>query len=653
MCRRSITGKGARSVSRKEEQGKIPVFNLIRQFAGYAWRCSPSFFIFYFLDLVVYAIAPFVNIIFPAKIIDELIGQQRIKYLVLYTVLTVGINTLCNCLKNIFDITKEKYGDTFERYISMQIAEKCVDMDFQHTEDKKVLEQLEKAKTGMDWYSGGIFGILNAFSGIVTSFITALGVVVILVIGMPWLIVVYVISMLLDMLFTKKTNEINLKSFKNLAKLNQIFSYVFWELQDIRFGKDIRLYGAEPMMEKKGKYYNDQMTVEWHRQAMECLPYDEAGMVLSCVRWGVAILMIGAKAVKGLISLGDFTMYFNAGNTLYDSIKGIAWQMQNLYQKLCYANEFIVFMEYPNAVRHGELLPQKLKEHTIEFKNVSFTYPGSQVLILKNINIVLHPGEHISIVGLNGAGKTTFIKLLCRLYDPTEGEILLDGVDIREIVYEEYVKLLAVVFQDFQLFAFTARENVTLAESFAKAEDMRKNEEKIENDYKGRKANSWGSENTNHLIDKKENNGNHEDSHFVKVIDQAGLTGAISDLKYGADTYIMKSFDNEGCEMSGGQQQKMAIARALYKDSPVVILDEPTAALDPIAEYEIYRQFHTLVGGKTAIYISHRLSSCQFCDVIYVFVDGEIAERGTHAELVGLSGGHYAKMFEAQAQYYR
>ena len=653
MCRRSITGKGARSVSRKEEQGKIPVFNLIRQFAGYAWRCSPSFFIFYFLDLVVYAIAPFVNIIFPAKIIDELIGQQRIKYLVLYTVLTVGINTLCNCLKNIFDITKEKYGDTFERYISMQIAEKCVDMDFQHTEDKKVLEQLEKAKTGMDWYSGGIFGILNAFSGIVTSFITALGVVVILVIGMPWLIVVYVISMLLDMLFTKKTNEINLKSFKNLAKLNQIFSYVFWELQDIRFGKDIRLYGAEPMMEKKGKYYNDQMTVEWHRQAMECLSYDEAGMVLSCVRWGVAILMIGAKAVKGLISLGDFTMYFNAGNTLYDSIKGIAWQMQNLYQKLCYANEFIVFMEYPNAVRHGELLPQKLKEHTIEFKNVSFTYPGSQVLILKNINIVLHPGEHISIVGLNGAGKTTFIKLLCRLYDPTEGEILLDGVDIREIVYEEYVKLLAVVFQDFQLFAFTARENVTLAESFAKAEDMRKNEEKIENDYKGRKANSWGSENTNHLIDKKENNRNHEDSHFVKVIDQAGLTGAISDLKYGADTYIMKSFDNEGCEMSGGQQQKMAIARALYKDSPVVILDEPTAALDPIAEYEIYRQFHTLVGGKTAIYISHRLSSCQFCDVIYVFVDGEIAERGTHAELVGLSGGHYAKMFEAQAQYYR
>lgn len=683
--------------AKTEEKRKIPVFRLIRQFSRYAWRSSPQFFLFYVLDLIVYAGAPFVNIIFPAKIIDELIGQQRVGSIVLYTALTVGINTLCNCLKNIFDVTKEKYADTFERYISMQIAEKCVDMDFQHTEDKKVLEQLEKAKTGMDWYSGGIAGILNAFGSIATNLITALGVVAILVAGMPWLVVVYAVSTVLDMLLTKKTNEVNMKSFLGMAKLNQIFSYVFWELQDIRFGKDIRLYGAEPMMEKKGKYYNDEMTQEWRRQAKACLPYDEGATALGSVRWGAAALMIGAKAVKGLISLGDFTMYFNAGNTLYDSIRGIVWQMQNLYQKLCYANEFIVFMEYPNAVRHGELLPQEGREHTVEFRDVSFTYPGSEVSVLKHINIVLHPGEHISIVGLNGAGKTTFIKLLCRLYDPTEGEILLDGVDIREIVYEEYVKLLAVVFQDFQLFAFTARENVTLSESFAKAEDMRKNEEKLEKDYKGKKLNSWGrealacgdegvesahsaggeqgqksaaarmsafekqaeaQEDLRGRLQKAEaqedlREGGRKDERFEKVIGQAGLSEAVAGLKYGADTYIMKSFDNEGCEMSGGQQQKLAIARALYKDAPVVILDEPTAALDPIAEYEIYRQFHTLVGGKTAIYISHRLSSCQFCDVIYVFVDGEVAERGTHAELVELADGHYAKMFEAQAQYYR
>ena len=600
------------------------------------------------------------------------------EYIILYTVFTVGINMLCNCLKSLLDLGKDKYGDTFGRYISLKIAEKCIDMDFQHTEDKKVLEQLEKAKTGMEWYSGGISGILNAFSGILINVITMLGVIVILLTGMPWLVVVYVISTALDMLLTKKTNEVNLKSFRNLAKVNQIFSYVFWELQDIRFGKDIRLYGAEPMMEKKGKYYNDQMTDEWHRQATECLPYGQGGNVLNAARSSIAILMIGAKALKGLISLGDFTMYFSAGNTLYDSIRGITWQIQDLYQKLCYANEFIIFMEYPNAVYHGEKLPQIKKEHTIEFRNVSFTYPGSEISVLKNINVVLHPGEHISIVGLNGAGKTTFIKLLCRLYDPTEGQILLDGVDIREIVYEQYVKLLAVVFQDFQLFAFTARENVTLTESFAKAEDMRKNEEKMAGDY--RKENlDFSKENKKKIRSKNhsfetwpisvmwpssreglnsegrliEENKVHSDARFEKVIEQAGLTETIANLKYKADTYIMKSFDNEGCEMSGGQQQKLAIARALYKDSPIVILDEPTAALDPIAEYEIYRQFHTLVGGKTAIYISHRLSSCQFCDIIYVFVDGEIRERGTHEELAGLEGGHYAKMFKAQAQYYQ
>lgn len=668
-----MSKKNGKTDNKEQEKQKIRVLFLIRYFAGYAWRSNPSYFIFYILDVIVYAAAPFVNIIFPARIIDELVGQRRLNYIVLYTVLTVGINMLCNCLKNILDMTKEKYADTFGRYISMQIAGKCVDMDFQHTEDKKVLEQLEKAKTGMDWYSGGVAGILNTFSSFLTNLITALGVIAILITGMPWLVVVYAVSTVIDMLFTKKGNEVNLRSFKQLAKVNQIFGYVFWELQDIRFGKDIRLYGAEPMMEKKGKYYNDEMTQEWRRQAMACLPYEEGASVLGSVRWGAAILMIGAKAVKGLISLGDFTMYFNAGNTLYESIRGIVWGMQDLYKKLCYANEFVVFMEYPNAVRHGDKLPQKGGEHTIEFKNVSFTYPGSQVSVLKNINVVLHPGEHISVVGLNGAGKTTFIKLLCRLYDPTEGEILLDGVDIREIVYEEYVKLLAVVFQDFQLFAFTARENVTLTESFAKSEDMRQNEEKLAKDYAGKKLFSWGEEEIKSGkrpggARKLPEDGNREaagktdlqnqtagnaDARFERVIEQAGLKEAVAGLKYGADTYIMKSFDNEGCEMSGGQQQKMAIARALYKDSPVVILDEPTAALDPIAEYEIYRQFHTLVGGRTAIYISHRLSSCQFCDIIYVFVDGEIKESGTHEELVGRQDGHYAKMFEAQAQYYR
>ena len=213
-------------------------------------------------------------------------------------------------------------------------------------------------------------------------------------------------------------------------------------------------------------------------------------------------------------------------------------------------------------------------------------------------------------MGLNGAGKTTFIKLLCRLYDVTEGEILIDGVNIKEYSDEEYRGLFAVVFQDFSLFAFSLRENIAFS-------DDRKN-----------------------------------DTAINEVIDKCGLSEDVEKLADGLDTMMFKSFDENGTELSGGQRQKVAIARALYKDSPVVILDEPTAALDPVAEYDIYRQFDALVGGKTAVYISHRLSSCKFCDRIAVFADCTIREYGSHDELADKPDGIYAEMFKAQAQYY-
>lgn len=609
--------------------------SLIKTFASYAWKCKKSFFIFYILGIVVHSISPFVTIIFPAFVIDEIIGQRRMEYIVLYVALTVGLQFVCNTVTSFVDMTKEKYADLHDRYLNMVIAEKCVDMDFQHTEDKKVLEQLEKAKNGISWYSGGISGILNVFGDILTNLVTLLGVAALIIGGAPILIVVYVACIAVDTILRFYMQKIEHDAFIRLSKVNRVFGYLFWELMDIRFGKDIRLYGAEELMETKCVEQQDFQTKAFREQAMQTLPHNLASALTSAVRYFADLFIIGRKTLNGTISLGAFTMYINAGNTFHQSLRSMVWDIQNLYQKLSYANEFVIFMEYPNAVHHGSLHPRTDISHTIEFRNVSFTYPNTDVQVLKNISVVLHSGEHISIVGLNGAGKTTFIKLLCRLYDPTEGQILLDGTDIKEFVYDEYVRLLAVVFQDFELFAFTARENVTLTESHAKAEDVRKNEEKLE------------------IVSRNNDTTPQDDAKFEKVIEQAGLLEAISNLKYSADTFIMKGFDDEGCELSGGQQQKLAIARALYKDAPIVILDEPTAALDPIAEYEIYRQFNTLVGGKTAIYISHRLSSCRFCDIIYVFVDGEIRECGTHDELVGVDNGCYAEMFAAQAQYYR
>ena len=643
------------------------VFPLVYQFASYAWKCKKSYFIFYVCSILVNIAAPFVTIIFPAYVIDELTGQRRIPQIALYVALTVGLTWVCNCFRSFFDLTKEKYDDLFGRYLNLVLSEKCIDLDFQHTEDTKVLEQMEKAKTGIDWYSGGIGGILNTFGILLTNIVIIFGVAAILITGAPVLIAVYVVCIAMDTVLRFYMNRIEREAFLKLSKVNRIFSYLFWELQDIRFGKDIRLYGAENLMEEKCAKENNYQTNAYKTQAMQCLPYDMASTLMGMVRYIADLLILGKKALTGEITLGAFTMYMNAGNAFHLSLRTIVWNVQDLYRKLSYANEFVIFMEYPNAIHHGELLPQTDREHTIEFRNVSFTYPGSDICVLKNINITLHAGEHLSIVGLNGAGKTTFIKLLCRLYDPTEGEILLDGTDIKELVYEEYVKLLAVVFQDFELFSFTARENVTLTESHAKAGDVLANEEKLEKEYKERftkkrrpadvKIRAYVGSGTKPL--EAQNNIRRgletaqDDNRFEQVIKQVGLSEAFTNLKYGADTFIMKGFDDEGSELSGGQQQKLAIARALYKDAPIVILDEPTAALDPIAEYEIYNQFHTLVGGKTAIYISHRLSSCRFCDIIYVFVNGEILERGTHDELVSVNNGYYAEMFAAQAQYYR
>jgi len=250
------------------------------------------------------------------------------------------------------------------------------------------------------------------------------------------------------------------------------------------------------------------------------------------------------------------------------------------------------------------------KEHKIEFKNVSFKYPNGKNFVLKNINTVIDIGRKQALVGANGAGKSTFIKLLARLYEPTEGEILLDGIDIREYDYNEYVQLLSFVFQDFKLFAFTLGENVAASDDFnpIKAEESLK---------------------------------------------KVSFGDRLKNMEAGLDTYLYKDVSEKGVEISGGEAQKIAMARALYKDAPIIVLDEPTAALDPIAEASIYEDFNNIVGDKTAIYISHRLSSCRFCDEITVFDDGGIVQKGTHQELLEDKDGKYFELWNAQAKYYQ
>ena len=245
----------------------------------------------------------------------------------------------------------------------------------------------------------------------------------------------------------------------------------------------------------------------------------------------------------------------------------------------------------------------------MEFRDVSFRYPGTEAYALRHVNVKFKIGEKLAVVGRNGSGKTTFIKLMCRLYDPTEGEILLNGVNIKKYDYDEYMRIFSVVFQDFKLFSFSLGENV--------AAGMDCNDNRVE-----------------------------------ETLKQAGFGQRLAAMPEGIRTALYQDFDQNGVEISGGEAQKIALARALYKNAPFVILDEPTAALDPVAEYDIYTRFNEMVGDKTAIYISHRLSSCRFCDTIAVFENGQIVQCGSHEKLVSDKNGAYYALWNAQAQYY-
>ena len=409
----------------------------------------------------------------------------------------------------------------------------------------------------------------------------------------------------------KKSQRLQHKFFDSLIPLNREFRYYINTINDFSAGKDIRLYNVAPLFVNKLDEFNINSTNVFIKMFSKLGVYEGLNEIVLQLQMVIVYGYITYKVLINSIGIGDFTMYTNAAINFSKSISNLFGSYVTIRQMCRYLQAFMKFENIESKhTKEGKKI-ENLEKVNIEFKNVSFKYPRSKEFTLKNVSIKINEGEKLSVVGLNGAGKTTFIKLLARLYDPTEGEILLNGVNINEYDYDEYMKLLSVVFQDFKLMSFSIKENIALND-FNKVKD-----EEIE-----------------------------------EVLIKSGFGKDLEKLPKGINTPVYKNFDEGGIEFSGGQAQKLAIARAVYKDAPIVILDEPTAALDPKAEYEIYSKFNELIGKKTTIYISHRLSSCRFCDNIAVFQKGKLIQYGTHDELVKDKGNEYETMYSAQAQYY-
>lgn len=594
--------------SNKKEKSKV--LPVLKYFFPDAWRKSKRYFILSVINVLLTAAAPMSDIIFMPLLVDALIAPVKdIRLICIYGGLMVGVSIVLNASYSALTTHLEKYADFFFNATAVDISRRCMELDFALTENKEALEQIRKARDGMD-YSGGVHNIAKAFFNTIANALKIFGAAAVMIASAPLLLLPVGALLAVSAVINRKKNDIDVKEFSELSGINRIFMHILWEMEDYRGGKDVRLYSAGGMMLEKASQQIKRLNAYWDKMYRKKFPYNMLDTVVSVARDFGTYLYLGILAIIGKITIGTFSQLVTASGTLGIGLQGVVFGFQEIEKASGYAYEVVKFMEYPPYMEKGDRKVQTpAGGHTIEFKNVSFSYPNTGVKVLDNVSITLRSGEKLSVVGLNGAGKTTFIKLLCRLYDADSGEILLDGVNIKNYDYEDYMRLFAVVFQDFKLLAFSVDENVLL-----------------------------GSTEPPEVVD--------------SLLEKVGLDEKVKSLPKGRETMMFKMFDKEGVELSGGEQQKLAIARALYKDAPVVILDEPTAALDPVAEYEIYKQFDELVGGKTAVYISHRLSSCKFCDHIAVFSEGTIKEFGTHDELLRLKDGLYAEMFKAQAQYY-
>ena len=389
-------------------------------------------------------------------------------------------------------------------------------------------------------------------------------------------------------------------------------SYMNYVVNNYRSGKEIRLYAEQNLILGEMQRCTNEDYKLWLRAFIRwCNKYGIGVEIMNLISGGVMYGYAIFKAICGTLSAGEVIAFVMLFTRVLRGITGISNELVNFRVSAEHCRHVFDFLDIPDRKYKGTIPTEKRKdnEYEFEFRHVWFKYPGSGQYVLRDINLKWRIGEKMALVGRNGCGKSTLVKLLCRLYDPTRGEITLNGVDIRKYDYEEYMALFAVVFQDSKLFSFSVAENVAASTEF--------DAERVED-----------------------------------CVRRSGLSERFDSMPDGIDTYLYKDFDEHGVEISGGETQKICLARAIYKGSPFVVLDEPTAALDPISEHDIYTKFNSIVGTRTAIYISHRLSSCRFCDEITVMEHGEIVERGSHDDLIA-AGGNYSRLWSAQAEYYK
>ena len=571
---------------------------------------------------------PYSGFFLSASIIDSLTAGVY-ETALRTAIILIAINLILGLLVDLLDQVVKYKGQASSINLKFMLRDKALALDLETMENSGVQEKINTTEFTMKLY-GGINYILNCYQRILTAVLSVI-ISVTMIITLCFLkpvrsgsltilaspavsLSAFILVLTAVILWQRWINQRALKQQeRNKAdhvvaehQLGYMLNQVFL---DYNKGKVIRIFDMKNMIMKRFGVWR-KITRNVYEDMINI--YKRSFTLNSCANSmfiAFSYLLVFIKILTQAVSIGSFTKYVGAMTQFNTAIANIIENNADILRIAGYMESFLDFLDLENKRETGSIPIEKRldNEYELEFHNVSFSYPGTKEEILHNISCKIQLKDKLALVGENGAGKSTFIKLLCRLYEPTKGVITLNGVDIRKYDYREYLNLFGIVFQDFKLFAFPVGENIAAAKEY-------------------------------------------DESSVLRCLEQAGMKVWMDKKKSGLRTSLFTTHSG-GEDISGGEAQKLALARALYKNAPFVILDEPTAALDPISEYEIYTRFDELVKDKTSIYISHRMSSCRFCDDILVLKKGEVAERGGHAILLE-KDGIYAKLWKAQAKYY-
>lgn len=598
------------------------------------WReYAPKYWTFSIIGRILWQVSAYFSLTMSALLLDEISGARDEKRLIIFAMLTVIGGFIFSVLFRAAHM-KENILDSQNHYKYTQIMfDANCSLQYEHLENPDVRLLHEKIDATTRSVNGGLGGVLETvpqFVQAVTEIVFSLSLTIVALfasatgsftgilglINSPLSTAAMLIVILLFSLLTAKLSKLRQLRVDSALSEVSLTNRQYMAYGDL-WGEDMTIFGLHPIV--LDEYRKHTLRPKWLLKLQKTfLIFGALDVPKNVIMEIIIHLYVAAKAFMGAFGIGSFVLYEGAISRFVKAIDGLSSIITRMRFNTKYLQTTYEFFDLPNDMYKGTLAVEKRDDldYEIAFKDVSFKYPRTDFWALRHVSMKFRIGDKIAIVGENGSGKSTFIKLLCRLYDPTEGKILLNGIDITRYRYTEYMSLFSVVFQDFRLFDFSIGDNVSAGLGY----DEKRARECLTRAGMLQKLNE---------LDKK----------------------AAADGKNALDYCIGREYDIEGVDFSGGEEQKTALARALYKDAPFVILDEPTANLDPVAEAAVYENFNQIARDRTSVFISHRLSSCRFCERILVFDKGSIVQDGGHERLY-VDGGKYKQLWDAQAGYY-